>query len=101
VLNGLYESAVPAAVDVGAGALLLVRDGARAHFRYGIIERAQALENGAGGFGIVAPAAGTELELSNFVITRAELAGMLANRTYVKASDGLVSRNLIGAALQE
>jgi hypothetical protein len=108
---------VPAAVEVTDDALLLmefgtisrnelaglrVRDGGRAHFRYGLIERTEDVpdhENLATG-NAVAITDGSILELSHFTLTRGALAALLISGAFATASDGVVSWHPIGAAIQ-
>ena len=108
---------VPAAVEVRDGALLLmefstlsrnelaglrVRDGSRAHFRYGLVQRTEDVPDHANlaTGNVIAISDGTILELSHFTLTRGALAGLMISGAFATASDGEVSWHPIGAVIQ-
>jgi hypothetical protein len=78
---------------------LLVHDGAQAHFRYAIISFTRTIEEE----GLLRPLGGNNvlvvgatLEINNFTLSHAELAGLSALDAYVTLSDGTVSHSEIG-----
>jgi hypothetical protein len=103
---------VPAAVEARDGALLLmefssitrselvglrVRDGSRAHFRYGQVARTRNPDVTTAN--AVAMSDGSVLELTGFTLTRGAVIGLRVDSAFATASAGEVSWHSIGVLI--
>jgi hypothetical protein len=82
---------------------VLIRDGARAHFKDGTIEGTQSIISEGQdiyGHNLVALEGGM-FEMHQFIIKHAASCGILLDKAYIKISDGEVRSNHIGVRISD